>query len=71
MLEKQNGSENKSEAVSIDKNIISRILKYNKGIDLAYNSKPEFNEEKQDFKTVTNWKSKPSYAGQELSLIHI
>ena len=65
MLEKQNGSENKSEAVSIDKNIISRILSDNKGIDLAHNSKPEFNEEKQDFKTVTNWKSKPSYAGQE------
>ena len=55
MLEKQNGSENKSEAVSIDKNIISRILSDNKGIDLAHNSKPEFNEEKQDFKTVTNW----------------
>ena len=64
MLEKQNGSENKSEAVSIDKHIISRILNYNKGIDFAYTSKPDFNEEKQDFTPSTNWKSKPSYAGQ-------
>ena len=58
---KANGARNSS-AIHIDKKIITEVLSKYKDLDIAITD-PEWNEEKQNYKKVRNWKSKPKLNG--------
>jgi len=61
MALKTNGARNSS-PIHIDKNLITEILSRHKDLDIAITD-PEWDEEKQNYKKVKNWKSKPKLNG--------
>ena len=58
---KTNGARNSS-AIHIDKNIITEVLSKYKELDIAITD-PLWDEKKQNYKKVINWKSKPKLNG--------
>ena len=61
MALKTNGARNSS-PIHIDKNLITEILSRHKELDIAITD-PVWDEEKQNYKKVKNWKSKPKLNG--------
>lgn len=58
---KTNAARNSS-SIHLDKNIITELVSKYKELDIAITN-PEWNEEKQDYKKVIYWKSKPKLNG--------